>query len=90
MTFDRPDGPPDNRIGWGSDVAAGMLCRLGLSYISLNPGASYRGLHDSLLNFNGNRDPATLLCLHEDHAAGIAHGYAKVTGQSMGCALHSK
>src|SRR5581483_5045895 len=77
------------KITWGSDVAAQMLRRMGIRYVSLTPGASYRGLHDSLVNHLGNKDPGMLLCLHEDHAVAVAHGYAKVTGEPMGCALHS-
>ena len=57
--------------------------------ISLNPGASYRGLHDSLVNHLGNERPGILLCLHEDHSVAIAHGYAKATGEPMACVLHS-
>ena len=66
-----------------------MLRRLGIPYISLNPGASYRGLHDSLVNHLGNERPGILLCLHEDHSVAIAHGYAKATGEPMACVLHS-
>ena len=68
-------------MAWGSDVAAQMLRRLGIRYVSLNPGASYRGLHDSLVNHLGNERPGILLCLHEDHSVAIAHGYAKATGK---------
>ena len=60
-----------------------VLGRLGLRYIALVPGSSYRGLHDSLVNYGGNRDPQMLVCLHEEHAVAIAHGYAKVTGRPM-------
>jgi hypothetical protein len=74
---------------WGSDAAALMLREIGLPYVALNPGASYRGLHDSLVNLLGNRDPQMLLCLHEEHAVAIAHGYAKATGEPMACVLHS-
>src|SRR5262249_33704673 len=56
---------------------------------SLTPGASFRGLHDSLVNFLGNERPQLLLCIHEEHAVAIAHGYAKVTGRPMAVALHS-
>src|SRR3954447_12203389 len=76
-------------MGWGSDVAAEMLRLLGIEYIALNPGASFRGFHDSLVNYLGNRDPQILLCLHEDHAVAIAHGYAKATDRAMGVALHA-
>jgi thiamine pyrophosphate-dependent acetolactate synthase large subunit-like protein len=74
---------------WGSDAVALMLRELDLPYVALNPGASYRGLHDSLVNLLGNRDPQMLLCLHEEHAVAIAHGYAKVTGKPMGAIVHS-
>ena len=87
--LDRPV-PGDNRpMEWVSDVAAEMLRLMGIKYISLNPGASYRGFHDSLVNYLGNEGPQMLLCLHEDHAVSLAHGYAKVTEQPMAVALHS-
>src|SRR3954468_1035394 len=80
-----------NELGdyWGSDAAALMLREIGLPYVALNPGASYRGLHDSLVNLLGNREPQMLLCLHEEHAVAMAHGYAKVTGRPMGAIVHS-
>lgn len=74
---------------WGSDIFAEMLRGLGVKYVALNPGSSFRGLHDSLVNKLGNRDPQMLLCLHEEHAAAIAHGYAKVTGEPLAVILHS-
>lgn len=89
MYLDTPEGQPDDKVAWGSDVAAQMLRRFGFKYVSLNPGASYRGLHDSLVNHLGNRDPGILLCLHEDHAVGVAHGYAKVTDEPMAAIVHS-
>jgi thiamine pyrophosphate-dependent acetolactate synthase large subunit-like protein len=79
----------DPAMSWGSDVAAQVLRRLGIPYIALNPGASYRGLHDSLVNHLGNRAPEMIMCLHEEQAVAIAHGYAKVTGRAMAVALHS-
>src|SRR6476661_3829486 len=74
---------------YGSDAIALMLRELGVPYVALNPGASYRGLHDSLVNLLGNERPQMLLCLHEESAVAIAHGYAKVTGRPMGAVLHS-
>ena len=89
MRLDRLEGNPDSRVAWGSDIAAQMLRRFGIRYISLNPGASYRGFHDSLVNHLGNENPGIILCLHEDHSVSIAHGYAKATGEPMACVLHS-
>ncbi|MCG6901252.1 MAG: thiamine pyrophosphate-dependent enzyme [Rhodobacter sp.] len=83
------EGPPDATPGWGSDIAAAMLRRLDIPFIALTPGASYRGLHDSLVNHLGNTRPEMLVCLHEEHAVAIAHGYAKATGRAMAVALHS-
>ena len=88
-TYDRPVNLGNPQMGWASDVAAEMLRRLGIKYISLNPGASYRGLHDSIVNYLGNEGPQMLICLHEDHAVHVAQGYAKATGEPMACALHS-
>jgi len=89
MLLDKPEGTPDEKVGWGSDIAAQMLRRFNIPFISLNPGASYRGFHDSLVNHLGNENPGILLCLHEDHSVAIAHGYARVTGEPMACVLHA-
>jgi thiamine pyrophosphate-dependent acetolactate synthase large subunit-like protein len=78
-----------NAPGFGSDVIADALRSLDIPYIALTPGASYRGLHDSIVNYLGNSAPQMLLCLHEEAAVAIAHGYAKVTGKAMAAAVHS-
>lgn len=74
---------------WGSDVVANILRRLGVEYVAINPGASFRGLHDSLVNYLGNRDPTLVLCNHEEVAVSIAHGFAKATGKPMAAVVHS-
>src|SRR5215210_2330295 len=66
-----------------------MLRALDIPYLALNPGASYRGLHDSIVNYLGNTRPQMLLCLHEEAAVAIAHGYAKASGKMMGAVVHS-
>ena len=78
-----------NAPGFGSDVVADTLRALDIPYVALNPGASYRGLHDSLVNYLGNERPQMLLCLHEESAVAIAQGYAKVTGRAMAVVVHS-
>jgi len=87
--IERPIPSGAHAPAFGSDVVAETLRALDIPYISLNPGASYRGLHDSLVNFLGNEQPQILLCLHEESAVAIAHGYAKVTGRAMAAAVHS-
>src|SRR5579883_113716 len=80
---------PPAKPEWGSDVVAEMVRRLEIPYIALNPGASYRGFHDSLVNYLGNQGPAMILCNHEEVAVAVAHGYAKVAGRAMAASLHS-
>ena len=89
MEIERPALPNAVELEWGSDAIALMLRSLGLPFLCVTPGASFRGLHDSLVNALGNRDPQMLLCLHEESAVSIAHGYAKVTGKPLGVVLHS-
>jgi len=87
--IDRPvPSAPSNRV-WGSDAIAAMLRELDIPYVALNPGASYRGIHDSLVNYLGNTRPRMLLCLHEESAVALAHGWAKVTGRPMAAFVHS-
>ena len=74
---------------WGSDYLAQVMRTLNLEFVALTPGASFRGLHDSLVNHLGNADPKMLLCLHEEHTVSIAHGYAKVTDRPMGAIVHT-
>jgi thiamine pyrophosphate-dependent acetolactate synthase large subunit-like protein len=74
---------------WGSDAIADVLRALDVPFVALNPGASYRGLHDSLVNHLGNARPQILLCLHEEHAVAIAHGYYRACERMMGAAVHS-
>jgi thiamine pyrophosphate-dependent acetolactate synthase large subunit-like protein len=87
--LERPKPSGANAPGYGSDVVADTLRALEIPYIALNPGASYRGLHDSIVNYLGNDTPQMLLCLHEESAVAIAQGYAKVTGKAMAAAVHS-
>src|SRR5207244_10004828 len=71
----------------GSDVMVDAIKACGFKYLPLNPGSSYRGLHDSLVNYGGN-EPEIITCNHEKLAVGIAHGYAKASGEPMACILH--
>ena len=73
---------------WGGDVIVDLLHRYGLPFAALNPGASYRGLHDSIVNYGGNV-PVMMLCQHEETAVQIAHGYAKASGKPMVAILHN-
>jgi acetolactate synthase-1/2/3 large subunit len=81
------DAKVKNYVGWQSDVIVDLIKRYDFPYITLNPGASFRGLHDSLINYGDNKPPM-MLCNHEEIAVQIAHGYAKATGTPMAVILH--
>lgn len=85
---ERPEASSSTGL-WVSDALAEVLRKLDIPYAAMNPGASYRGLHDSLVNHLGNDRPQMLLCLHEEHAVHIAQGWAKVTEKPMISIVHS-
>jgi acetolactate synthase-1/2/3 large subunit len=82
------DAKVQNYTGWQSDVIVDLIKRYGFPFITLNPGASFRGLHDSLVNY-GKNEPPMMLCNHEEIAVQIAHGYAKATGKPAAVILHN-
>ncbi len=73
---------------YGSDVMVDAMRALDLPYLSLNPGSSFRGLHDSLVNYADDQ-MQIIECPHEKVAVALAHGYAKTTGRPMGVILHN-
>jgi thiamine pyrophosphate-dependent acetolactate synthase large subunit-like protein len=81
--------PSEGTGVWGSDAMAEIIRALDIPYVALNPGSSYRGLHDSLVNKLGNERPQMLLCLHEEAAVAVAHGWAKVTEKPMLAIVHA-
>ena len=91
MTTDKNtalSGGKASKAVYGSDYMVEVLRELGVKYIALNPGASYRGLHDSLVNF-GSGGPEMVLCTHEEIAVAIANGYFRVTGEPIATGLHN-
>lgn len=90
MNVERPAGLPDDRrtAAFGSDVVVDLLRDLNVRYLPMNPGSSFRGLHDSVVNHGGNTDPQLLLCLHEEIAVALAHGWSKATGRVGVAAVH--
>ena len=74
---------------YGSDLIVKYLSDLGISYIAFNPGATFRGIHDSLVNSKDEGAPEIIECTHEGISVAIAHGYAKASGKPMGVLLHN-
>ncbi len=73
---------------YGSDFIVDLLKALGVEYAAFNPGSTFRGIHDSLVNYGGNSGPEIIECNHEEIAVAIAHGYAKAAGKPMVAMVH--
>src|SRR5438046_5900247 len=80
----QPAGTP----GYGSDLVVELLHAVGIEHVAINPGATFRGLHDSLVNYAGARGPELVLATHEEIAVALAHGYAKAKGTPMAAVVH--
>jgi thiamine pyrophosphate-dependent acetolactate synthase large subunit-like protein len=77
-TVDRP----------GSDFMVDVIKTLGFEYVAANPGSAFRGIHESLINYGGNKAPELLTCLHEESSIAMAHGYYKIEGKPMMVMAH--
>jgi acetolactate synthase I/II/III large subunit len=72
----------------GSDFMVDVIKTLGFEYVCANPGSSFRGLHESLVNYGGNKAPELLTCCHEESSVAMAHGYAKIEGKPLMIMAH--
>jgi thiamine pyrophosphate-dependent acetolactate synthase large subunit-like protein len=64
----------------GSDYMVDVIKSLGFEYVCANPGSSFRALHESLINYGGNK-PELITCCHEESSVAMAHGYSKIEGK---------
>ncbi|MEE9134712.1 MAG: thiamine pyrophosphate-binding protein, partial [Nitrososphaerales archaeon] len=77
-----------SKAEYGSDIVVDMLKAYGIEYVALNPGATFRGLQDSVVNYGGNSNPEVIEVCHEEIAVAISHGYFKAKGKPMAVMLH--
>ncbi len=78
MTVDRP----------GSDFMVDVLKTLNFEYLCANPGNTFRSLHESLINYGGNKAPEFITCCHEESSVAMGHGYAKIEGKPLLVCVH--
>jgi acetolactate synthase-1/2/3 large subunit len=78
ITTDRP----------GGDFMVDVIKTLDFEYIASNPGSSFRGIHESIINYGGNKSPEFITCCHEESAVAMAHGYFKAEGKPMAVLCH--
>ena len=72
----------------GSDFMVDVIKSLAIEYICANPGSSFRGLHESVINYGGNKNPEFITCCHEESAVAMGHGYAKIEGKPLAVFAH--
>lgn len=73
---------------YGSDVVVDLMKAFDIEYAAFNPGATFRGIHDSIVNYGGNYKPEVIFCNHEEISVALAHGYAKAKGKPMIAIVH--
>lgn len=78
ITVDRP----------GSDFMVDVLKTLNFEYLCANPGNTFRSLHESLINYGGNKAPEFITCCHEESSVAMGHGYAKIEGKPLLVCVH--
>lgn len=74
---------------YGSDVIVDLMKAFDIEYAAFNPGATFRGIHDSIVNYGGNYRPEVIFCCHEEISVALAHGYAKAKGKPMVAIVHN-
>jgi thiamine pyrophosphate-dependent acetolactate synthase large subunit-like protein len=72
----------------GADCMVDVVKAIGLEYICANPGSSFRGLHEAIVNYGGNTKPELITCCHEESSVAMAHGFAKIDGKPIGVMAH--
>ena len=78
LTTDRP----------GGDFMVDVIKSLGFEYVASNPGSSFRGIHESIINYGGNSMPEFITCCHEESSIAMAQGYFKAEGKPMAVLCH--
>jgi len=78
ITTDRP----------GGDFMVDVLKSLNFEFVASNPGSSFRGIHESIINYGGNKMPEFITCCHEESSVAMAQGYFKAEGKPMAVLCH--
>jgi acetolactate synthase I/II/III large subunit len=75
----------------GSDFMVDVMRNLGIEYVAAIPGNTFKGLHESIINYGMLTAPMLehISCMHEEISVAISHGYAKIAGKPMACMMHS-
>jgi acetolactate synthase I/II/III large subunit len=82
-----PAKDPVNQTSSGGEFMVEVLKALDFDYLAMNCASSFRGVHEALVNYGGNK-PEILTCPHEEIAVHMAQGYAKIEGKPIAMMCH--
>jgi len=83
-----PPAMPRSPAPAGSDFMVDVIKTFDIPYLPANPASSYRGIHESLINYGQNSKPEFLTCMHEESAVAMCHGYFKAAGRPLMTLVH--
>ena len=72
----------------GSDFMVDVIKTLDIKYAPSNCASSFRAIHESMINYGGNKMPEYLTVTHEESGVGMAHGYFKIAGKPLMTLCH--
>ena len=86
--------PRDHQLTYdscGGDYMVDVMRSLGIEYFAATPGNTFMGLHEAVINYGMLSEPklSFITTLHEEASVAMAHGYAKIEGKPMACAMHT-
>ena len=84
----RVDGSPIVQTTSGSDYMLDVLKSMGFDYLAATCASSFKGLHESVVNYGKNVAPEFITTTHEETSVAIAHGYAKIENKPLLVCAH--
>jgi len=65
-----------------------VLKSMGFDYLAATCASSFKGLHESVVNYGKNVAPEFITTTHEETSVAIAHGYAKLENKPLLVCVH--
>jgi acetolactate synthase-1/2/3 large subunit len=72
-----------------SDYMVDIFKSFGMEYMFSMCASSFIGIHESVLNYAGNKNPEAIACTHEEISVAMANGYAKIEGKPVLVCAHA-
>src|SRR3989442_4918163 len=73
---------------YASDFMVDLFRSMHMEYMFAMCASSFIGIHESVINYAGNRNPESITCTHEEISVAMANGYAKIEGKPVLVCVH--